>query len=297
MLSRIIELLVVIAIIAILIAVLVPAVQRVREAAARTQCANNLKQIGLALHSYHDRNGSLPSGYISMNKSGRHGRRARLGAGRTYIILNDLEQGALLLSQIEPDHGHTHVSRVAAATQKLSVDLCPSDPVRNLFTVSTSTNTAITNVGPGNYVAVLGNGPIGVQQNSIGDGVFYRNSVTRFADITDGLSNTLFIGERGSNLARSTWTGSVPMGVVPAAVSGLPAGAAPVLVLGNTSDSGGIYLPNGQQSVTGFSSFHTGIVQFLLGDGSVHSIANSVTPSMWTALGSRAGGEVIAGAF
>jgi prepilin-type N-terminal cleavage/methylation domain-containing protein len=284
-----IELLVVIAIIAILIALLLPAVQKVRESAARAQCTNNLKQIGLALHSYHDRNGSLPPGYISQDRP--DGLDGGPGWGWATLILNDLEQGTLL-NQLNLSRG-IHMAPAAARMQVLSVYLCPSDPVREPFTVYDRARSPITDVGPGNYVAVFGHGTIAAQQNAIGDGVFYRNSRTRFADITDGLSSTLFISERASNLARSTWTGAVSNGVVPAAVTGLPPGDAPVLVLGHTSDAAGIYLPNSLQSVASFSSFHPGVVEVLLGDGSVRSIRNAVTPSTWKGLGSRAGAEVL----
>jgi len=285
-----IELLVVIAILAILIALLVPAVQKVREAAARTQCVNNLKQIGLALHSYHDRNRSLPPGYVSKDKA--DGTDGGPGWGWGTFLLDDLEQGSLL-RQINLSSG-IHMAPAAARTQVLSVYLCPSDPSRNAVTVSNNANATIADVAPSTYVAAFGYGTIAAQQNAIGDGAFYRNSRTRFADIQDGLSNTLFVGERGSNLARATWTGSVSNGVVPAAPTGLSSGQAPALILGHTGESAAIYLPNGFQSVAGFSSFHSGVMQCVLGDGSARPVRSSVAAPTWKALGSRAGGEVIA---
>ena len=159
------------------------------------------------------------------------------------------------------------------------------------FTVYNKAKIAITDVGPGNYVGSFGYGKIQAKQNAVGDGVVFRNSRIRMAEVTDGTSTTLFVGERASNLARATWTGAVSNGVVPALAPGLSAGDAPVLVLGHTSDAGGIYPSNSLKSVAGFSSFHPGGVLFAFGDGSVRFVAPGVAPATWKALGSRAGGE------
>jgi prepilin-type N-terminal cleavage/methylation domain-containing protein/prepilin-type processing-associated H-X9-DG protein len=284
-----IELLVVVAIIAILIALLLPAVQGIRESAARAQCSNNLKQIGLAMHNYHDRNGALPPGYTSKDKA--DGTDGGPGWGWAAYLLDDLEQGNQA-RQLDFTSGiHSAVDTVR--TQVLAVYLCPSDSVMEPFTVMNNNNMAITDVGPSHYVAMFGGGDMPIQQNAIGDGIFYRNSKTRLSEVSDGLSNTLLVGERGSNLARATWTGAAPTGIVPGAPPALPAGETPALTLGNTSDSAGTYLPNSLQSVTGYSSFHPGLVQFLFGDGSVRPIRDAVSPSTWKSLGTRAGGEII----
>lgn len=285
-----IELLVVIAIIAILTGLLVPAVQKVREAAARTQCMNNLKKIGLAMHNYHDRNHVLPPGYVSKDKS--DGTDGGPGWGWATFLLDDIEQSTLL-RQLDLNMG-IHMAPAADRTAVIASYLCPSDPVREPFTVfNKKTGVAITDVGPSHYVAMVGRGKIEAKQNAIGNGVFYRNSKTRLSAITDGLSNTLFVGERASNLARASWTGSVSQGVVPATPPSVPAGDAPVLTLGHTSDVAGTYLPNSLTNVAGFSSFHPGVVNFLFGDGSVRPIHDSISPATWSALGSRAGGEVV----
>jgi hypothetical protein len=208
-------------------------------------------------------------------------------------LLDDLEQGNLS-RQLDFTIG-IHTAPDLARTQVLTVYLCPSDPLPEPFTVMNIANVALTDIGPSHYVGMFGQGEMEAKQNAIGDGVFYRNSKTRLAEVTDGLSNTLFVGERGTNLARASWTGAAPTAIVPPTPASLPAGEAPVLTLGNTGDSGGTYLPNSLQCVGGFSSFHPGIVQFLFGDGSVRPILNTVAPLTWTGLGTRAGGEVIVG--
>src|SRR5262249_48448491 len=197
-----IELLVVIAIIAVLIGLLLPAVQKVREAASRLKCKNNLLQIGLALHNYHDRMNSFPPGYRSSVAA--DGSDQGPGWGWAAFLLADLEQGNWQ-SQI------TFTADIGAPANRaprlaiLKVFLCPSDNGPPTFT----TATRPVDVAFGNYVAMFGTPEI-TDNPDAGNGVFYRNSQTRIADITDGTSNTLLVGERSSNLALSTWVGPVP---------------------------------------------------------------------------------------
>src|SRR5581483_121482 len=174
-----IELLVVIAIIAILIALLVPAVQKVREAAAQSQCSNNLKQIALGLHSYHDQHGHLPP--------------ADSGAGNKWgwgtYLLPYLEQSALYdqLSQLgAPTDPYNTAPTMPAPTAanglqaRIPTYLFPSDGVDN------HPNPSWQNYGKSNYVAMVG----------VMDGVGSGRDKTRLTSITDGTSNTLVIGER-----------------------------------------------------------------------------------------------------
>jgi prepilin-type N-terminal cleavage/methylation domain-containing protein/prepilin-type processing-associated H-X9-DG protein len=287
-----IELLVVIAIIAILIGLLLPAVQKVREAAARMSCTNNLKQIGLALHHYHDRYGSFPPGYTSMTKA--NGTDGGPGWGWAAYLLDDIEQSALR-RQLDFTKG-VPMAPVAAVTLPLAVYRCPSDLAPTPFGVQTN-NGQTVQVAQANYVAMFGDGPIvATAAGGVGDGVFYRNSATRFADITDGTSNTILVGERSSNLALATWTASVPGATVPPQSPGVvaPAGQSPVLVLGHTGTAAAPVPPNTSLSdVAAFRSRHTGGVNFLFGDGSVHFVGASITPAAWIALGTRAGNEVV----
>ncbi|MCI0641190.1 MAG: DUF1559 domain-containing protein [Gemmataceae bacterium] len=263
-----IELLVVIAIIAILIGLLLPAVQKVREAAARTECRNNLKQIGLAMHMHHDTLRVFPPGYVSVVASDD----SDLGPGWGW--------GAHLLPYLEQQNLHRQINfkldigdaaNATTRVQHLKVFRCPSDVAPEMF--PTPGNNVL--VAHGHYVGVFGSNEI-EDGPSNGNGVFFRNSRVRFADIIDGTSNTLFVGERSSNLALNTWTG---------AVTG--ADEAPALVLGSAD-----HTPNHAAAhAEDFWSRHPQGVNFLFGDGSVRNIGNSINPQVFSALATRKGGE------
>ena len=295
-----IELLVVIAIIGILIALLLPAVQKARETANRMRCKNNLKQIGLALHGYHDRMGSLPPGYTSAVGPDDPADDLGPGWGWASFILDDLEQGNLL-RQFDLTRGIKDPLNESPRTQNLPVFHCPSDETIEPFVVVDVNgqplrdgNGTVIRVAHSNYVAMFGTPEI-TNNPGAGNGVFYRNSSTRFADVTDGLSNTLFIGERSSNLALATWTGSVKGAAVPPrpGTDYGPEGA-PVLILGHTGDDSDVppHTPNSPVNhVDDFWSRHAQGVNFLMGDGSVRNLNDSITPRVWWALGTRAGGE------
>jgi prepilin-type processing-associated H-X9-DG protein len=129
-----------------------------------------------------------------------------------------------------------------------------------------------------------------------GEGIFFRNSKIRIGDITDGLSNTFAVGERDSTLAMGAWVGAVPNGNVKnlSGVVGAVDGESGVLVVGHTGTVIEGQTPNnGLGYVDDFSSLHPGGVNFLLADGSVRFVTNSINPVTWVALGTRAGGEVI----
>jgi prepilin-type N-terminal cleavage/methylation domain-containing protein len=285
-----IELLVVIAIIAILIALLVPAVQKVRESAARTQCQNNLKQIGLALHAYHDRMKSLPPGYYDL--AGWPNNDVGPGWGWASFILADLEQGALQNQvDLKQNVGSATAPIPAVRAQFLPVFYCPSDKLLPTFTVSDGGSNRWT-MAQGSYVGCNGND--GVDDNSTAPhtGAFVR--ATRgfiLADIRDGLSNTFFVGERCTTMSLSTWVG-VPLGAqVPSVRSPGDYSGGSALVLGHC----GPHLPNDGivTDADAMSSAHTAGVQFLFGDGSVRMIFNTVTQRTYDALATRAGNEMI----
>jgi prepilin-type N-terminal cleavage/methylation domain-containing protein/prepilin-type processing-associated H-X9-DG protein len=316
-----IELLVVIAIIGILIGLLLPAVQKVREAAARMSCTNNLKQIGLALHSYHDTLSSFPPGYIDGNTDPNSTPDNDVGPGWGWaaFLLPFVEQQNLS-NQINFRQGIGTGSNAAPSQVSLKVYLCPSDAYQEKFTVWP---TSIV-VAHGSYVGCNGweecfYGAGGNPQGGAGTdglaggygragvGVFYRNSRIRIADVTDGLSNTIFVGERSGDHSSATWTGAVPGGGCPAWMAvqhptpySPPPGPAydnadfaEALCLAHCNAT---HLPSADFPIYDpdtFYSMHTGRgANFLFGDGSVHFLTSGINPVTYQALATIAGGEV-----
>jgi prepilin-type N-terminal cleavage/methylation domain-containing protein/prepilin-type processing-associated H-X9-DG protein len=296
-----IELLVVIAIIGVLIGLLLPAVQKVRAAANVTVCKNNLKQIGLALHNYHDTTGVFPPGYRSSFTSqsdddGPLGGNVDLGPGWGWAaaILNRLEQDNISNS-VDMTVSMLTVQSKAMTSTPVKVYLCPSDPGVSTFLVRDKFGLPLTNVARANYVGMFGFGEP-TDDTGNGEGMFFNNSRIRIADITDGLSNTFAVGERASTLAMAAWAGAVPNGIVvnQSGVPGSVPGEAGVFTVGHTGTVIEGQTPNnGLGYVDDFSSLHTGGVNFLFADGSVHFIANTINPTTWVALGTRAGGDVV----
>ena len=312
-----IELLVVIAIIAILIGLLLPAVQKVREAASRMQCKNNLKQIGLALHNHHGVYDRFPAGYLATRPGPALDEDNGPGWGWGTQLLPFLEQDNLY-RQIDLTRDITDPVHAAVRTTVLKVFLCPSDGARTTFAVNQLGDaepytTPLTvggvriDVARGNYVGVFGQPEVAPDPGFLSTdpdrgahrrGVFYRNSRTRFADILDGTSNTACVGERCTQLAYTTWVGSVTGGQTPPAKVPNPYGygaeTAPLLILGHSGDDADVppHTPNSPIAHVGdFWSFHITGVNFLMADGSVRSVHNSINPIVWWGMVTCMGGE------
>ncbi len=286
-----IELLVVIAIIAVLIGLLLPAVQKVREAANRLQCSNNLKQLGLGLQNYHSVFNQFPNGYVDRQTAVANPLDLGHGWGWAVFLLPFMEQENLY-KQINLSAPILDPSNQASVSSMVKSYLCPSDNHGESFVPSGISQK----VGPSNYVALFGTGEISDDPGR-GNGVFYRNSNTRFADITDGTSNTLCVGERSSNLLKCTWVGVIPGAL---AVSPLNPGQNELghpLIMGHTGPwdpAKPPHTPNSKNAhVDDFWSRHVSGVNFLLCDGSVRMINNSINPQTWAALGTRSSGEVV----
>jgi prepilin-type processing-associated H-X9-DG protein len=285
-----IELLVVIALIAILMGLLLPAVQKVREAAARLSCQNNLKQIGLAMHNYHFTYGALPPGYVATANSSS----TAPGWGWATFILPYIEQGNLYY-QIDLSQA---VETQPAIQQMVKIYLCPSDtPPPGPFTISDATLSFICQAAPSSYAATVGSDASEVDDPT-GNGTFYRNSKTRLTDITDGTSNTTMVGDRAWADTEGIWAG-VPTNALcrPGATNPWVAATGPAQTLTLVHNNWINIKTDADGGLDDFSSKHTGGVNLLFADGSVrfiHSItSDGATRYAFWAMGTRAGGEVI----
>ncbi len=309
-----IELLVVIAIIAVLIALLLPAVQAAREAARRAQCLNNLKQIGIALHNYHDSMGTFPPGYLSLMDPVTFDNDGP-GWGWASFSLSQMEQGPVYNS-INFVMGIEFPANQTARLTVIASFLCPSDAWRlDTFTVVDSTTTGtspgapICDVASSNYVGSVGSGDPsslypyiiddddGPPGRDNGNGLFFRNHSITIAWITDGTSQTFAAGERSQNLSRASWTGAVTNAAVPLIALQAEAGLDPegggALVLSHTGEGHGPNSPSGLAHGDQYWAMHPGGANFLFADGSVRFIKEQIGFSIFQALATRAGGEVL----
>ena len=293
-----IELLVVIAIIGVLVALLLPAVQAAREAARRTQCRNNLKQIGLAMHNYIDTFKTFPPGYICGSQDITV---TTPGWSWAVMILPQLEQTNLvgkfnLLLPIEDP------SNAAGIQTLLNVMICPSDicPAGPFSIYSDAAQTQlVVKTTPSSYAGNVGNDSCDVDSLAVPwNGVLYRNSRTRIQDITDGTSSTIVVGERAWAFTNGNWVGAPNNALVqggklnsfsPVTASSAIGILAHAHWVNNRYDSDG--------GLDDYASLHPNGANFLFADGSVHfhmDVTNEGgTETNFQALGTRNGGEMI----
>jgi len=301
-----IELLVVIAIIAILIGLLLPAVQKVREAAARMSCSNKQKQIGLALHNYHDTNGVLPpgqpQGYFYSGWYGTPGLQDNNRANWAGYILPYVEQSAigdLLQTLLRNNSGSTVTAPFSRNV--LATFLCPSDPA-NPKIATTSGNEQGFHI---NFIVCHGSGYATPSADPRGldlDGIFYGISKTKLTDITDGTSNTAMVSEllqgsdtvAGGHDVRGRMWNTIHAGTT------FSTRFPPNSTVGdNTMGYCGAVpgAPCGSQSTTDTfalaRSKHSGGANVTRADASVRFVTNNIDPNAWLRMGTRSGGEVI----
>jgi prepilin-type N-terminal cleavage/methylation domain-containing protein/prepilin-type processing-associated H-X9-DG protein len=295
-----VELLVVIAIIAILIGLLLPAVQKVREAASRMQCANNLHQLGLALHGYHDAHGKFPPGQVSGQDLGglpEAGVTQAVNHGWGPFILPFIEQQALA-DRYRWDVNVSDPLNQPVTTTQLKIFQCPSAESDRFYTAGPSSaysgKSACTDYAPTWYVdaILVGQGLI----DRAGNGVLQPNYMTRMNEITDGTSQTILLTEdagrpRQWRVGRRGPDQTVEGGPWVAFKSG-------IILQGSTADgsqrpgSCAINCTNEREVY----SFHPDGANTVFADGSVHFLKAGMSIRTLAALVTRAGGEVVSAA-
>ena len=306
-----IELLVVIAIIAVLIALLLPAVQQAREAARRSQCKNHLKQLGLALHNYHDTMTVFPPGGVGYTMwsadPGTTNPTNRICWMQ--MILPYLDQQPLY-NQISPYFDGKNPGGATASWNwpgiktVIPVLMCPSDPANPKI------NTYSTSLGfQGNYLAVAsGTTHFNVGSGLALDGIFYSQSRTRIRDLVDGVSNTLMVGEMilqpdasttGLGLNQNDWRGAYwdnYGGTVFVSTLNPPNTDQPDCHISCVSKpiSPCIAGANGSgSSIQYFRSYHVGGAHGVMADGSVRFFSSNINTATFKWLGARNDGNVV----
>jgi prepilin-type processing-associated H-X9-DG protein len=301
------ELLVVIAIIGVLIGLLVPAVQRAREAANRTRCQNNLKQLALGALNHHEAWGAFPTGlHMGVNMGG-----GRYAEGTSWMVelLPYIEQDNLQKKWDYNDF-RNNVAGVTDSTtaQLINIHRCPSDRLNRWVYFNSNIPEARGFYGIGTYCGNAGKRSYPPAQLSR-DGIFSLDSKVRLADVTDGGSNTLLFGERShrdpewdriasslpyapladvgswGSVVAANWSGGPLFGNTLSAAVPINYQVSPATPVGD--------LPTVYDRLCAFGSGHPGGANFAFADGSVRFVSEQIDFRTLQALSTRAGGEVV----
>ena len=279
-----IELLVVIAIIAVLIALLLPAVQQAREAARRSQCKNNLKQMGLAVHNYHDTFNAFPRGDLDGTYS---------KTSAFVPILPYLDE-APMYALYDFNKGNSDPLNTQVVSQVVETYLCPSAVIRRPVPI---TGCDTNNRAPGTYAVSSGSlDPYGTTAGgNANNGIFTNqgSAMTSIRNVTDGTSNTIMIGESAWNFPDYLFTSGPCAGQVR---YGFTYWSSPY-PLATMFTTQGPFNPKTRSGdsrrLSNFRSDHIGGVHMCLTDGSVRFMSENLDHGLLDSIATRAGGEVV----
>ena len=311
-----VELLVVIAIIGTLVGLLLPAVQAAREAARQSECSNNLKQVGIAIHNHHDARGFFPPWNVTNPAA-----YSSAWAWST-MILPYVEQ-ADLYARLNPQStwgqpgadtfatAHADSTRRALIGTSLPSYRCPSDPAGPNDQLVNQSQYCVSPKGRSNYVISVGDGDIsGDVYNVQYDGIAFCNSKVKFKDITDGTAKTLAAGERvhrvtggdrpnpndqyspglpPCNPGSAVWSGNIEGGYVGTNVNRQVRGA----VFYGATAFRGINDFSSRWTSRGYSSNHPGGAMFVFSDGSVQFLNQTIDATTFQRLADRKDGQVV----
>lgn len=289
-----IELLVVIAIIAVLIALLLPAVQQAREAARRSQCKNNLKQLGLAMHNYYDAAGRLPIG-VHRQGVGTSGLAITV-SNYTWFrrILPYIEQGAIYNQYNQNADYHSAAPNQALSQSVIPMMRCPSDIQAAYFKTMPQYNY-MANIGNTNCSKATLNG-VPFLPGPFDFTVLVEGKASSFAQITDGLSNTMMMGESRVGTESTDYRGLLQYAWYPSFTGHYPPNTPIADVVGHCANSTDMPCVLGTNTTYNYQismrSRHTGGAHTVLCDGAVRFLSNNIDLSVMRGLSTMAGGEV-----
>lgn len=309
-----IELLVVVAVIAVIVGLLLPAIQKVRQQGERLACLNNLYQVGRAMHQYHEQHGVLPPAYRSdaapvtppppppeggaprkLDAPGPNAYTQPLWPGWSWaaLLLPHMDQGSLAerIDYAAPNHGGKAASLRAIGLPILN---CPADRFTGVADFLDQDSNYIASAATTSYVACYGSRGNLIGQPREGNGLMYCNSRVRVADVTDGFSNTVAMSERAGLFVQSPWIGPIDQATARTTANApvYQAYIHPAPCMG-MARFGNRPLNDRWSEPYEYFSPHRDSIHILLGDGSARPISLKASVEVLAALGTRGGGETL----
>ncbi len=293
-----VELLVVILIISILVSLLLPAVQAARSASRTTQCQNNLRQIGMGIHNFHNVRGHLPNATNFANADYSDGSGTGSSLLSLFTVILPYMDRSTVYANYRPELPYTDPLNQAAINQPMPVYLCPAMDIPRKVPGENPYTGEIEPGAPGSYASNLGVGEPGSfylwSAPHNGPLVFEEEGTTTFESMKDGASNTFLIGELDYGLKNYYWSGA-PAGADPIVRGGLSrwgVGYPGVTLAGIVGVYNSDQQLNSYDEYQTFRSDHAFGANFLYGDSSVHFVPQDVSPLVLRAMATRNGGEM-----